>query len=29
MNLIDLTELGKADLPGWKECDVRVEKTED
>ena len=27
VNLLDLTELGQADLPGWKECDVRVEKT--
>ena len=29
VNLIDFTELGQADLPGWKECDVRVEKAED
>jgi hypothetical protein len=26
MNLIDFTEMGQADSPGWKECDVRVEK---
>jgi formate dehydrogenase alpha subunit len=27
MNLIDFTEMGQADSPGWKECDVRVEKS--
>ena len=28
MQLIELTQLGKADSPGWKECNVRVEKAE-
>ena len=26
MQLIELTQLGRADSPGWKECNVRVEK---
>jgi len=26
MNLIDFTEMGQVDSPGWKECDVRVAK---
>jgi len=26
MQLIELTQLGKADSPGWKECRVKVEK---
>jgi formate dehydrogenase alpha subunit len=29
VNLIDFAEMGQADSPGWKECDVRVEKAED
>jgi len=29
MNLIELTQLGQANSPGWKECNVRVEKAED
>jgi formate dehydrogenase alpha subunit len=27
--LIELTHLGEADSPGWKECRVRIEKVED
>jgi len=26
MQLIELTQLGEADSPGWKECNVKVEK---
>ena len=26
MQLIELTQLGKADSPGWKECRVKIEK---
>jgi len=29
MQLIELTQLGKADSPGWKECNVRLEKVEE
>jgi formate dehydrogenase alpha subunit len=28
MNLIELMQLGEADSPGWKECRVKIEKTE-
>jgi len=28
MQLIELTQLGRADSPGWKECRVKLEKTE-
>jgi len=28
MQLINLTQLGEADSPGWKECQVKVEKLE-
>jgi formate dehydrogenase alpha subunit len=28
MNLIELTQLGEANSPGWKECRVKVEKME-
>jgi predicted molibdopterin-dependent oxidoreductase YjgC len=26
MNLIELTQLGQANSPGWKECPVKIEK---
>jgi len=26
--LIELTQLGRADSPGWKECNVRIEKAD-
>ena len=29
MQLIELTQLGEGDSPGWKECHVRLEKIED
>jgi len=29
MNLIELTQLGEANSPGWKECRVRIQKVED
>jgi formylmethanofuran dehydrogenase subunit D len=28
MELIELTQLGEVDLPGWKECHVNLEKAE-
>jgi len=28
MQLIELTQLGKADSPGWKECNVKIEKVD-
>jgi formylmethanofuran dehydrogenase subunit D len=28
MQLIELTQLGRADSPGWKECNVRIEKAD-
>ncbi|MFC1534868.1 molybdopterin dinucleotide binding domain-containing protein, partial [Thermodesulfobacteriota bacterium] len=28
MGLIKLTGLGLTDAPGWKSCDVKIEKTE-
>jgi len=29
MSLIELTQLGETNSPGWKECNVKIEKAGD